>query len=1151
MMRLRNICLGFLLSTYVGAQQPISEWSATKKPSGNEVKSAVGNLAFPLSKDVSYKVGKPSYFLFNGDGAKVGAVKLSDQSSVASLPKSAITVEAWIKIRKPQKWGGILSTAEDNGAYERGFILGFHENTFYWGIAGSGTNPIKLSYQKSDTTWVKDYWYHVVGTYDGVVQKIYVDGKLAGTSKVQKGDIKYAEKFIYSIGGYWDMNEKYSGNYQLESCTIWGEALTDAQVQKRFQKRKNEFPDIEGSADSQQVHKDWPTYKRNNKGTAHYPYETPDSMQLKWSYRTARKPQQAWPGTAQSDWWRKRGTPEKEKAVFDRAFEVVAAKEKIYFGSSSDDHIYCLDQKTGELVWKYATEGPVRFAPTVYEGNVIAGSDDGSVYCLNAMNGELVWKVAISNVSQRKLPGNGRMISLYPVRTNILVDKGIAHFGCGLFPKNAGAWYVSVDVKSGKIVTQRKIDTSPQGYLEERGGKLFTPTGRHPAGSFLADLQRQGKVSSLATVRIPKDYPYAFIRSNSHHFGGGKNQIAMISSGDGKILWKEKVEGEARSMALSHDDLIVSTDEGVIYCYGKKSSEVVSHVQKPASKANASDKDVDRILSKLPSKRGYALVLGLDNLDFIRSLAQTSELQLIVVSTDKSAVLDARDKLWDEGLYGQVVVHHFSSMSKLNYTERSFNLVTSAKGINASKWKKWVRPNTGIVMSKSDAQPLYKAAAVKGAGSWNHMYGNSGNTACSGDEVVGSSLELQWFGRPGPEYIMDRHLRPPPALVHNGIMAVPGRDYLICVDTWNGTILWEKPVKNFQRTGAYRDSGNMVMREDYLYCVTGDGCKVFDLFTGEEKLSLPVQGEDHEWGYVASVGKGLVGSAVKKGGVYRETSFNAIYENNYGDKTKVTCSDFLFAKDRHTGKTFWKYQPQGVIINPSIALSDKYAIFVESANTATLGKKTARFDFPELVQQKGAQIVAVDLKNGRKVWSQKLKSKGDVRTLHLICEKNNLVLVYSHNSVAKGAEKKTVHYTTSVYSVDKGTLKWEDTNGTGRKTNLDHGEQDLHPALLGNQLIVEPLIYDLTNGKRIGKFDRKGYGCGTISASSKSLYYRAGNIATYDLDKKKGETITSVNRPGCWINMIPAGGMLLVPEGSSGCICKFAIQTSMGFVPKK
>ena len=54
-----------------------------------------------------------------------------------------------------------------------------------------------------------------------------------------------------------------------------------------------------------------------------------------------------------------------------------------------------------------------------------------------------------------------------------------------------------------------------------------------------------------------------------------------------------------------------------------------------------------------------------------------------------------------------------------------------------------------------------------------------------------------------------------------------------------------------------------------------------------------------------------------------------------------------------------------------------------------------------------------------------------------------------------------------------------------------------------------------------------------------------------DLATGQRSKVTTVSRPGCWINMIPANGMLLIPEASSGCTCDLAIQTSMAFVPSR
>ena len=43
--------------------------------------------------------------------------------------------------------------------------------------------------------------------------------------------------------------------------------------------------------------------------------------------------------------------------------------------------------------------------------------------------------------------------------------------------------------------------------------------------------------------------------------------------------------------------------------------------------------------------------------------------------------------------------------------------------------------------------------------------------------------------------------------------------------------------------------------------------------------------------------------------------------------------------------------------------------------------------------------------------------------------------------------------------------------------------------------------------------------------------------------------VTRVTRPGCWISAIPAGGLLLLPEASSGCVCAHPVQTSLALAP--
>ena len=61
------------------------------------------------------------------------------------------------------------------------------------------------------------------------------------------------------------------------------------------------------------------------------------------------------------------------------------------------------------------------------------------------------------------------------------------------------------------------------------------------------------------------------------------------------------------------------------------------------------------------------------------------------------------------------------------------------------------------------------------------------------------------------------------------------------------------------------------------------------------------------------------------------------------------------------------------------------------------------------------------------------------------------------------------------------------------------------PVLIGKRLIVEPFAYDLDTGAKLTEFDlrKRGYGCGTLSASSEALFFRSGNPGQLQLSHEQ------------------------------------------------
>ena len=907
-------------------------------------------------------------------------------------------------------------------------------------------------------------------------------------------------------------------------------------------------PGIDRMADDETSDLNWPTYRRDNQRSGTYPRDLKLPLFPAWVHYPRHRPNPAWPGTAQTDLWRKRSTPEKSLVEFDRAHHVVASGSRVLYGTSSDDKVVCLDLETGKTLWRAFAEGPIRLAPTISGERVVFGSDDGYIYCLKLADGKRIWRQSAVETPGQRRPGNGRIIGKYPVRSGVIVRDATVYYAAGLFPRQ-GVWHGALALADGSRLDIKPLNASPQGYLHEKSGRLYAPTGRHPAGVFLNNLKRRGKIESKQAAEITTHYPFAFIATPSYRFAGGIGAIAVMDANTGETIEKISVEGRVLGLAISGDMLLASTEQGAIHAFQSTRRQTTATVtfSKP-SKAQPTSvaKLASSVLSKCGRQRGYALVVGDTAGDFTQELSRQSHLQVIGIGLTQANAARQRDELAKANLYGRAVIHDVPA-NQPSYLEHIFNLVVlppQRQVEDESRWLKLLRPG-GVLVHGSTTQ---QAPAIEGRGSWSHLYGDAGNTACSRDTVSTADLELQWFGEPGPQHIIDRHLRGMSPIARDGYLFVPGNNYLYGVDAFNGTVLWERPIESFRRIGVLRGSGSLAAGETFLYAAAGEHCIVLDRTTGKEvrRLHLPRHDNPREWGFLAVHDGTVVGSAVHRGGVYRTFARDAIYAAGYGDNTKITVSNELFAYDTQTENRLWTYQPKGAILDPAIAVNQSHVVFLESRAVKTL-LGPPRNHYPELLDAEGGDLVAVDRKTGAEIWRHGFDNPKGIQTLFLSCTDEEVVVCFSRNSVTEGAASATVHYEARVYEPD-GEIRWQQSFDTGKRPNLDHGEQDRHPAIVGQRLVVEPYIYDLADGKKIDTFSR-GYGCGTISASADALFFRSGNPASYSLTTKQLTPLNSVNRPGCWINIITSDGLVLVPEASSGCICKYPIQCTMVFAP--
>ncbi|MHC4540658.1 MAG: outer membrane protein assembly factor BamB family protein, partial [Planctomycetota bacterium] len=225
---------------------------------------------------------------------------------------------------------------------------------------------------------------------------------------------------------------------------------------------------------------DWPQFRHDAGRTAASPEELPRQLHLQW-IRELPSPRPAFPLEV--------------RLLFDASYEPVVAGKTMFVPSMVNDSVTALETETGVERWRFFADGPVRFAPVVWQGKVYFVADDGYLYCLNADDGEQLWKFRglPADRRDRKLLGHGRLISLWPARGGPVLADGVIHFAAGLWPAD-GVFVHALDAESGRLlwsntdsnhIPEANMDhgigqyagIAPQGYLAVVGGRLIVPCG--------------------------------------------------------------------------------------------------------------------------------------------------------------------------------------------------------------------------------------------------------------------------------------------------------------------------------------------------------------------------------------------------------------------------------------------------------------------------------------------------------------------------------------------------------------------------------------------------------------------------------------------------------------------------------------------------
>lgn len=216
---------------------PVSHWLFTKSTvQDGKVKARLGLDATIHGAPVLVDDDHGSALRF--DGAQDALVIGEGSRDVGDyLPNKNLTVSAWVTIEAPRPHGGIVGISEEDGEGERGWKLGYNEQSFTFALSAYGANDGngRITKLVGQTAYEVGKYYHVVGTYDGARMRLYVNGKLDGESDEQSGPIYYSRTAPYIIGAVADRDERHFHQGSIRDVAVYDLVATQKWVDHEFE----------------------------------------------------------------------------------------------------------------------------------------------------------------------------------------------------------------------------------------------------------------------------------------------------------------------------------------------------------------------------------------------------------------------------------------------------------------------------------------------------------------------------------------------------------------------------------------------------------------------------------------------------------------------------------------------------------------------------------------------------------------------------------------------------------------------------------------------------------------------------------------------------------------------------------------------------
>jgi outer membrane protein assembly factor BamB len=244
----------------------------------------------------------------------------------------------------------------------------------------------------------------------------------------------------------------------------------------------------------------------------------------------------------------------------------------------------------------------------------------------------------------------------------------------------------------------------------------------------------------------------------------------------------------------------------------------------------------------------------------------------------------------------------------------------------------------------------------------------------------------------------------------------------------------------------------------------------------------------------------------------------------------------FFALDATTGKLLWQHPAKKSIRHNAIAIGGGHVYLIDRELAKVDGinyrgaKKPKKGEKAEKATPHATgELIALDAKTGKVAWRMEDEVYGT--TLALSVDESALLMSYQPTRFRLPSE---VGGRLSVFHTKNGYRLWD------KKVKYES-----RPLIIGKTVYAQGGAWDVKSGVERSFPFKRSYGCGILASGKNLFVFRSATMGYWDLTENREVRNYGGLRLGCWINAIPAGGLVLVPDGSAGCKCSYLNRASI------